>query len=196
MQQASPDTDTALFRRLSAGDEEAFRYIFDRYKTKLYYFILHLLENEAAAEEVVQEVFMRTWTSRHKLAEVVNLDSYLFIMARNRGLDHIRKRAAEKAMQNEWAVKATAVENSSEEALDLKESRQLIEAAVQTLSPQQARIFRMSKEQGLKRHEIATTLGISENTVKNHLQEAIKAIKKYLQEHGDMALLFFLWAAF
>lgn len=193
MQDAPVNIDVAILRRLSEGDEHAFRFVFDRYKAKIYHFILHMLESEAETEEAVQEIFIRIWTSRHKLAAVDNLDNYLFVMARNRGLDYIRRRSAERVMQKGWAQAARDTDEGAGEALDLKESTRLIEAAVHILPPQQARIFRMSKEQGLKRREIAAELGISENTVKSHLQEAMKSIKQYLQDHGDMALLFLLW---
>ena len=182
-----------MFALVAQGDEWAFRQVFDLYRAKLYFFVLHIVSQEAAAEELVQDIFLRLWTSRHTLENVANPDSYLFVMAKNRSLDHIQQLAKERRMKEELAGRNGFGENTTEEELDLNESKRLIEAAINELPPQQARVFRLSKEQGLKRHEIAAQLNISENTVKNHLAEAIRFIKSYLQQHGDIALLFFIW---
>jgi RNA polymerase sigma-70 factor (family 1) len=178
---------------VSQGDKQAFRQVFDLYKTKLYFFVLHIVNNEAASEELVQDIFLRLWVSRQALGGIFNPDSYLFVIARNRSLDYIQQAAREREMKKGLTRTMVFGENTTEEDIYLNESKRLIEAAISKLPQQQARVFRLSKEQGLKRFEIAQALNISENTVKNHLGEAIRFIKKYLQEHGDIAFLFFLW---
>jgi RNA polymerase sigma-70 factor (ECF subfamily) len=178
---------------VSRGDESAFREVFEWYRTKLYFFVLHIVGQEAIAEELVQEIFLRLWISRAALSEVSNPDSYLFVIAKNRSLDYIRQAGKERRMKNELTRTMPLDEFTTEEDIDLNESKRLIESAIEKLPRQQARVFRLSKEQGLKRSEIAQALNISEHTVKKHLGEAIRFIKKYLREHGDMASLFFIW---
>lgn len=185
--------DPGTLKRVSEGDEQAFRIIFDRYRVKLFYFISNLVNSEATAEELVQEVFVRLWTSRTKLAEVENLDSYIFVTARNRTLDYIRSTITERNMKSEWLRRSHLEGNYTEEEVDLKQSKKLIDEAVAQLPAQQARVFRLSKEYRLKRQDIARELNISENTVRNHLSEAIKSIQAYLEQHGDKALLLLLW---
>jgi RNA polymerase sigma-70 factor (family 1) len=186
-------TDSDLFKQISHGDEIAFRRVFDLYKNKLYFFVLHIVGQEAASEEIVQDIFLRLWISRQTLGGVSNPDSYIFVIARNRSLDYIQQAAKERRMKNVVTRTIAFGENTTEEDINLNESKRLIEAAISKLPQQQARVFRLSKEQGLKRIEIAEALHISENTVKNHLGEAIRFIKKYLQEHGDIPFLFFIW---
>lgn len=193
MQQDLNSGDRELIKRLSTGEEQAFRLVFERYRSKLYYFVQHIVEDESAAEELVQDVFLRIWSSRLHLASVTNLDSYLFTTARNRCLDHVRTRSSENAMKAEWSRRLELSITPTEEEYDFTESKNLIEKAVNMLPAQQALVFRLSKEQGLKRREIAQKLNLSENTVRNHLLEAIKSIRKYLGQHGDMALLVFIW---
>jgi RNA polymerase sigma-70 factor (family 1) len=190
---ASPYNEIDLFKLVSEGNEQAFRRLFDLYRAKLYLFVLHIVENEAETEEIVQDIFLRIWVSRQVLAEVTNQNGYMFTVARNRSLDHIRHVARERKMKGNWAARYNLPVNATEEDLDLNESRRLIDAAINELSPQQATIFKLSKLEGLKRQEIAVMLGISENTVRNHLFEAIKFIKNYMKEHGDVALLLFAW---
>jgi RNA polymerase sigma-70 factor (family 1) len=186
-------TDSGLFELVSHGDKQAFRQVFDLYRNKLYFFVLHIVNNEAASEELVQDIFLRLWISRQALGGISNADSYLFVIAKNRSLDYIQQAAKERRMKDVLTQTMALGENTTEEDIDLNESRRLIEAAISKLPQQQARVFRLSKEQGLKRFEIAEALNISENTVKNHLGEAIRFIKKYLHEHGDIPFLFFIW---
>lgn len=193
MQQAPDPHISTLLLHLKAGDETAFRLIFERYRSKVYYFLLHILENEADAEEGVQDVFMRVWTSRDRLEAVNNLDAYLFMIARNRALDLLKQKASDKKRKNEWGLLAETTGADTEELVNFNESARLIDQALAQLSPQQARIFRMSKEQGMKRQDIAAALNLSENTVKNHLSEAVKSIRDYLGKHGDMVIIAYLW---
>lgn len=193
MEEQNLNIDPGTLKRVSEGDEQAFRIIFDRYRVKLFYFISNLVNSEATAEELVQEVFVRLWTSRTKLAEVENLDSYIFVTARNRTLDYIRSTITERNMKSEWLRRSHLEGNYTEEEVDLKQSKKLIDEAVAQLPAQQARVFRLSKEYRLKRQDIARELNISENTVRNHLSEAIKSIQAYLEQHGDKALLLLLW---
>lgn len=186
-------TDPDLFKRVSLGDEAAFREVFEWYKSKLYFFVLHIVSQESVAEELVQEIFLRLWVSRAVLGGVSNPDSYLFVIAKNRALDYIRQAARERSMKKGLTRTMPLDEFTTEEDIDLNESKRLIEAAINKLPRQQARVFRLSKEQGLKRSEIAQALNISEHTVKKHLGEAIRFIKKYLHDHGDIASLFFIW---
>lgn len=182
-----------MFTQIATGDEKAFRTLFDWYKTKIYFFILHIVDTEAEAEELVQEVFLRLWVSRQALTNVDNANSYLFVMARNRSLDHIQRVAAERKLKQQLHQQQEPFANTTEEDVDFAQSKQLVAAAVSQLPKQQELVFRLSKEQGLSRQQIAAQLNISENTVRNHLSEAMKFIKNYLQQHGDVAFLFFIW---
>lgn len=194
MEQDTVYIETSTLEKISQGDEQAFRTVFDAYRNKIYYFLQALLDNQAAAEEITQEVFVRIWTSREKLTEVTNFNAYVFVVARNRALDYIRATASERTMKSEWLRRSHLQANYTEEDIDLKESKKLIEQAVALLPQQQARVFRLNKEHRLKRHEIARELNISENTVRNHLAKAVKFIQDYLDEHGgDAALLLLLW---
>lgn len=194
MEYPSTHVDYDILERLSQGDERAFRAVFDAYRKKLYFFILQIVDNESIAEDLVQDVFVRIWSGREKMSSVGKFDSYLFIAARNRALDVIRNSNVERSMRSEWVKRSSVQTGSAEEAFDFRRSKKLIDEAVAQLPTQQARVFRLSKEHMLKRHEVARELGVSENTVRNHLSEAIKSIKRYLEEHGgETALLLLLW---
>jgi RNA polymerase sigma-70 factor (ECF subfamily) len=192
-----PHIDKDIFTRISSGDEQAFRFVFDQYKTRVYYFILRLVRSEEVAEELTQDVFMRLWISRATLTEVDNPNSYLFVAARNRSLDHLRRRKNERVMiqSMERRMGDGAINNTEEEVL-YNETNRMLQEAVRLLPEQQRAVYRLSRLEGLSREEIAERLNISPNTVKNHLSSAIKTVKTYLEEHKAMIILFILYGIY
>ena len=96
LNQPLPD-EKELFTAIAKGDEVAFTKIFYHYNKRLYPFVLSLLHSEVWAEEVVQDVFLKLWSSRQKLAEVESPQSYIFRMAANRTLDYMKR--------NGWEIK-------------------------------------------------------------------------------------------
>lgn len=184
----TPFSEKELFDRIATGDEKAFRVLFERYKTKLYYFILHFVKSEAAAEEMVQETFLRIWTNRYALDRIEDPGSYLFIAAKNRSLNHIRRTILEREFQASLREDSLA-DNATEEQLLFNESRRLIQAAVARLSPQQQQVYQLAREEGLTREEVASLMGIAPNTVKNHLAAAVRSIRDYLLQNDAMLVL-------
>ncbi|MDD4429676.1 MAG: sigma-70 family RNA polymerase sigma factor, partial [Paludibacter sp.] len=78
--------------RLKNGDMLAFDRIYELYSHKLFSFVSKILKNEAEADDIVQEVFMKIWESKHKLEDYKLLNSYIFTIAYNNSIDLIRKR--------------------------------------------------------------------------------------------------------
>lgn len=169
-----------LFRQIAAGNELAFRYLFDNYNERLFFFILRLVEAPAVAEDLVHDVFLRVWVSRQSLAGVDNPDAYLFTIARNRCLDHFKKRSEEWEMQAQLQKNQANTTNDTEERIEMNEGRQRVEQAVGRLPKQQQLVFRLSRQDGLSRDQIASHLNISSHTVKNHLREALKTLRGFL----------------
>lgn len=182
------DNDEELFARIAEDDHKAYRTFFYRYNTKVYYFILHLVKVHAEAEELTQDVFLKLWVSRKLLRSVNNAGNYLFVMARNRSLDHLQKCVAEKNMKRELEALLSHQSNPVNEAVFYRQSKDLIAIAVMRLPAQQRRIYCLSKELGLTRQEIAARLSISPNTVKNHLRVAVTSIQQYLRQEEGVVL--------
>src|SRR5688572_25550844 len=90
-----------LFIKIAEGDETAFRQIFDAYKKRLFVFVHRMVKSHVTAEELVQEIFLKLWSHRHALDKVENPNTYIFVIARNKTIDHLRKAANDKKMIGE-----------------------------------------------------------------------------------------------
>ena len=122
-------------------------------------------------EDVVQEVFALIWKNRLKLGEIENLDAYIFRMAQNRAINAFRKTARETLVLSELK-QALPSPVSAEQVLEARDLEKTIRSLVDRLPAQQKLVYTLSREQGLKHHEIADQLNISPGTVKNHMIQA------------------------
>jgi RNA polymerase sigma-70 factor (family 1) len=182
------DTDLNLFQQIAAGDELAFTEIYIRYSHRLLRHIGRLLDSELWAEEIVQDVFVKLWEIRNTLAEIENPSAYIFRIASNKTLDHLRHKAVETKMQY-WVARnaenaAGSAENETENQFDFRISKNMLKEAVNGLSLQKQLIYRLKHEDGRSYEEIATELKLSRNTVRNHLADALQFIRRYLLQQG------------
>jgi RNA polymerase sigma-70 factor (family 1) len=185
--------DRELLSRIAAGNQAAFHQLFDTYKERLFTFAFTLTHSRVDAEEVVQDVFMKLWETRSSLPAIEHPQKYIFTMTRNRTLDLLSKIGRnQKLVRQVWA-NISQSDEGTEEILKARESQKLIHAAVATLSERKQEVFRLSKVEGLSLDEVAQELGISKQTVKNTLTEALKGIKDYLSGHSELlAVLFWI----
>ncbi|MBW8687040.1 RNA polymerase sigma factor [Chitinophaga rhizophila] len=184
-----PDTDTALLEKMRQGDEAAFRQLYDRHSRQVAAFVFHLTHSAVDAEDILQETFLKLWTSREQLPVVVNPASYIFILARNKTLDHLRKIARQqKLVEQVWANISEAAD-TLELQLDARESQQLINTALSRLTDQQRTIFRLSRHEGLDHATIASRLQLSKSRVKNVQVETLRFLRQFLSRHSELLLL-------
>lgn len=178
---------------LKAGEESAFREIFDQNFRKLYAFSFRLLKNKEQAEEVVNDTLMNVWTNRDRLNADFPIAPYLYTITRRLALNTLRQLAtSQKAIDQLW-LSMENITNDTEESVLLSDLQRFTEAALITLPPQQQIVFRLSRFEGLNYDEIAIKLNISRNTVKNHLVAALKTLKTHFNQ-SDVAYFLLLSA--
>lgn len=180
-----------LLQLVSRGDEAAFAQIFHAYRNKIFTVALKITESTTVAEEIVQDVFLKIWLKRDSLPEVNDFASYLFIIARNHTFNELKKMARqEKFQQNPEGSEPIGSFNADDPLLN-KNYEAILKEAISRLSPQQQKVYYYSKEEGLKREEIAEKMGISPETVKIHLSHAMKSIRAYCM--GKLGFPFILF---
>lgn len=184
-----PFNGNDLIIRVVQGDEIAFEQLFRQYKNKLYSFILHLSGSATIAEDVLQDVFLKIWRDRDQLTGIDNFNAYLYRMAQNTAINVLRRQSREALLLNE--VQRLAPERvQGDELLAAKEVQTALQQAINNLPPQQRKVYQLGQEQGLTYEQIAGSLGISTSTVRNHMVQALKAIREYIAFHFPTLLIY------
>lgn len=172
-----------LFNLVASGNEKAFETLFNLFISRLNPFIIKLTRSELAAQEVIQETFIRVWLNRDKLDTIDNPGGWLYKVASNECYTWLRKSALNDKF-SQAITSEPAPGNTTHEWLDVKELNRLVDKAVDQLPPQRKKIYQLSRNQGKTIPEIADQLQLSPNTVKNALVLSLKSIREYLAQSG------------
>jgi len=170
---------TSLLSRISNGDHVAFASLFSHHRNKVYTTALRLTGSYTEAEEIVQDVFVKIWVGRQKLTEVQDIESYLFIIARNLIYDAMKRTARRKA---KLKVDIPARDFSLPEAeniLQEKQLEQVVRDAIDQLPAQQKAVYLLARNEGLTKSEIAERLQLSPHTVKSHYDRAVRSLRAH-----------------
>lgn len=182
-----------LFRRIGKSDESAFAIIFNRYKSVLFDYGMKITKSRTAAEELVQECFLKLWIGREHLSTIENPAGYLHTMARNAGIDYLRRLSLDASLQKKVWAGISETENPTLLKVQVSETQRLIDEAVALLPPQQREVFLLSRYEGMNYEQIGLQMDIAGNTVKNHLVKALKFIREYLAvKYGNPVVLVLL----
>lgn len=185
--------DIELLARLQQDDTGAFAELYSRYRHDVYAYAMSLVKLADVAEDLVQDVFVRIWDARHKIAIKKEFRPYLFRVCHNRAYDVHLEMAREQKLKdrllNYYAVATDPADTFAEQGTPYA---RLLDEALATLSPQRRRIYEMCKRDRKSYEEVARELGISPNTVKNHMVQAIALLRSYLQQYGKLAVLLVL----
>jgi len=182
-------TEKDLLLLASQGSEAAFAELFHRYKDKLYGYAVKITANPQQAQDMVQDAFLKLWKNKAHLNTINNLDAFVFKTIQNQAINHFKRTARENLLLVQIEQQSSTCESSTETASNQRAVQHAIHDAVQHLPPQQHLVFKLSKEQGLKLDEIASTLNISRNTVKNHLAVAIKTVREQVRMNLEIEQL-------
>lgn len=175
MQAPDHRDDAALIARMRAGDQNAMADLYDRYSGVVYGVALRVLANATAAEDVVQEVFLQLW--RNPQAFDANrgwLAPWLAVIARNRAIDHLRRRPAEEDI-DELPI-STGVDLEGEAAQKLAVDK--VRGALAQLPQEQRTTLEMAFFEGMTHTEIAGKTGEPLGTVKTRIRTGLLALRK------------------
>ena len=167
------------------GDGNAFTSLFHLYKHKLFSYVLALSESEMLAEDIVQDVFLKLWNEHESLADINNFGSYVFRMSKNHAINHFRRMSHETLIISELFQINPSSHNQVEDIIALKETEKLLESIINRLPAQQKSVYNLSRVDGKSHNEIADLLNISPHTVRNHIIQAMSAIRTQLRGHSN-----------
>jgi len=172
--------------RLANGDREAFEWIYKNYSKKIYDYALLLTGNAAESDDIVQDIFLRLWNGRENLRGVQNFNSYLNIMARNFVASFFEKKEKQKFHLKEYRYIADKfVQQKNARTEYWCDNIQILKKGIEKLPSQQKIVYKMRREEGLKRNQIAEQLNISPFTVQNHIQKSLQFLKQYVLDRME-----------
>ncbi len=186
----TPYDNYELLQKVAHGSAGAFREIFSRYHDAVYAYSLRITHSVCIAEDITQEVFLKLWLHREKITELENLEAWIIKVARNLCFNQLKKTAREKCIigfQPELYNGADVV--SIEQKVEQRDLLLKLREASAQLTPKEQIVYRLNKEQGLRKEEIARALNISQNTVKAHLTNALRKMRHYMESYSAAGLL-------
>lgn len=178
-----------LLAKVAAGDEGAFRELFDGHRDKLYAYMLRLSKERVIAEDIVQEVFLKIWINRDQLEDIRNFDAYLFTIARNHAFNLTRQITYRRELLGQIISGQSLSDISTEKEVDYKYLQSLLARELGKLPPQQRKVFTLSRFQGLSNEDIAREQSISVGTVKKHLSLATQTLKAAMKDKMEMGII-------
>lgn len=182
-----------LLKQVADDDEQAFRAVFDHYKEPFHATAFKMTRSVDVAEEIVQEVFVTLWVKRKLVAIAKKPEGYVFTILHNCIYAHFRKLVLERQLKSKMAQTEERSECRIETLLLEKENRAIIENVISQLPPRQKLIYKLAKQEGVSREEIAKQLNISPNTVRNHLTTALEYLRVYFKKNKSVLIwTFFL----
>lgn len=175
---------------VAGGNEAAFASIFHHYKDAIYKTAYRLTDSANTAEDVLQEVFLALWMNRTTLPGIQHFPAYLMTMARNHIVHSFKKAGRQQEALNELSRQLYPADPDLH--LQEQEYNRILELAVAQLPPRQAAVYRMIKEEGLSRLQAAQQLQLSPETVKTHMELAIKKIRAFCLANIGLPLLWMI----
>lgn len=181
--------ETELLSRIAAGDEKAFTALFRHYNKKVYGIVVRLTRHNQLAEEIVQDVFLIIWQKRREIVLIQDFRAYLFTIARNKIYKALKRKAIDCKTDMIHRGASSSMHNDTENRIIEKDNNLLLQKIIDQLPAQQKKVYRLMKEQGMKRGEVAELLQIHPETIKSHLAQAMKSIRNFCMVHLKISLM-------
>lgn len=172
-----------LVLRLIDGDEDAFCELYASYKNRLLYFAMKFIKSREFAEDLFQDAFTVVWQSRRFINPDASFSSYLYTIVRNRVLNQLRDIAQEDKLKEYILSQAVDSANDTKNKILFDDLKEIINRAMDQLTPRQREVFSMSRDLQMSHKEIAEVLGVSVYTVQEHISVSLKVIRSYLTKY-------------
>lgn len=186
-----PDADVA--RLAQQGREAAFRELVRRYERPVFSLVFRMVRDSATAEDLAQDTFIKVLNHVDKYRPEFKFSSWLFKIANNVAIDHLRRRQLDTISMDGSPNAATAADveatsfdiaDKSESALEIMEAKELgsaIERAIGALRPEYRSCIMLRHVEGRSYEEIAATLDLPLGTVKTYIHRARHQLREALE---------------
>ena len=170
-----------LFQHFQEGDDYAFNILYRQYSARLYAIIHGFVGQRELAEDIVANAFAKLYTGRAGIGDPEHIYGFLFVVARNEAVGHLRNQKRQRLAKEEQVHLAeTEYSDPLEAELDRAESMGRIAQLVEQLPPARQHIFKLHFFEGLTVREIANQLKLTETTVRNQRNRALIFLRELL----------------
>jgi RNA polymerase sigma-70 factor, ECF subfamily len=185
-------TDAEIMLRVREGDDQGFNYLIEKYRKPIIHFMFRMVHNQAVAEELAQEVFLRVYRSRQTYRAEARFTTWLYRIATNLGVNHARDTKYERTAQNVYLDQPDPETGTTPDLADLTptveqdlvrdERMRAIRQHVMALPERQRMAVLMHKYQGMDYKQIGEVLKLSESATKSLLFRAYQTLREKLKE--------------
>ena len=187
-------SDRELIDGISARDESACQELFERYGQTLRRHLVRMLRDPAGADDLLQEVLLRVWNHPRQWRDAGSLQSWLFRIATNLALNHIRTLGrrrqhlidvSDQDLEEEGVVPGWLVDEAAlgaDAVVEKEEERRLVRGCMDTLSEDKREVLRLVYDAEMDVREVASELAIPEGTVKSRLYHARRELARRWQD--------------
>lgn len=186
------NNNVVLIESLINGEEKAYKSLLNKFHRKLYAYALTLINDHSMAQDIVQNVFLKTWKSRNKLNPDFSIQSFLYKSVYNEFINSYQQNKAMMMLHQKYVESIQQVVETTDES-SIERMLAIINKEIQNLPPKCQQVFILSKKEGLTNIEIAEHLDISIKTVEAQISKAFKILKEKLKENYNM-MLFLLFS--
>ena len=189
---ADESSDAAIMLRVAAGDEAGFNYLVGKYHRAMNNFLYRMVHNQAVAEELAQEVFLRVYRSRESYRAEAKFTTWLYRIATNLAVNHARDTRHERSAQTVYLDAPDEESGTTPDVADdapsveqglLRDERMAaIRAHVMALPERQRMAVLMHKYQGMDYRQIGDVLKLSESATKSLLFRAYQTLREKLKD--------------
>ncbi len=176
-------SDDVLIGRIAGGDRLAMQVLFARHHVRIFRFVLRLVRNEAAAEDLISEVFLDVWRQAAKFEGRSAVSTWILSMARFKALSTLRRRT-EEALDDETADTIEDTQDDPETVLAKKDKGAALRQCLEKLSAEHREIVDLVYYHEKSVAEVSSIVGIPEATVKTRMFYARKRLSELLKEQG------------
>jgi RNA polymerase sigma factor (sigma-70 family) len=174
----------ALFKRILCQDQKALAALYEMTIGRVYGLALRIARNEAAAEEIAEDVYLQVWKSAASYSQERGHPlAWMMVITRSRALDYLRR--ADIAVSHPEPETLVSYADSGDDPQDLLlalQSGQALHAAIAKLPAVQRQLLALAFFQGLSHSEIAAHARLPLGTVKTHLRQALLALRSRLAD--------------
>jgi len=181
-------SDYELIALIKQDDFNAFTEIYERYKGALYIHAFHRLRDREEVKDLIQQLFVTLWDNRRTLEVKSHLSGYLFTAVRNRVFKFIAHQRVDSSYISFVEQSINIGECITDHLVRERELLRIIDKEIAALPPKMREIFNLSRNVQLSHKEIACQLELSEKTVRNQVNNALKILRVKL---GALSIFLF-----